>query len=540
MTPPTDTLAMGHALVLDHAERLAGQGRLAEAIGVLRPSLKDPRPPWQILVRISQLLCAVGGAAEAVAIVEAPATAPGADIRLITAHGAALQAAGRLERAIGAFERGVARLPASGGAEQNLAMALCEGHWFAESEASTDRALAKGSDTPDLWLTRARALQGLGRLDEAERAFREALRRGAGAEAHAELAQLIWTRSEDAALALAGLDAALAGRPGDGALVRAKANVLIALGDRAGAYQTYARALARGDADQMLHADAAVVAGWLDPAAALAHAQRAVALFPQRPEAHFAHCQACLAAGRPEPALATAEALRRAWPQDQFVLALIALAWRLMDDPRYRALYDYARLVRAQPLATPAGWSSLEGYLADLRTSLEGLHRLRGHPIGQSLRHGVQTPQCLTRVADPVVAAFFEAIDPPIRAYLEAVRDEGEALGRAWAPGEGYRLERAWSVLLRPGGFHVDHIHPRGWIASACHIALPGAVEAEPQGWLKFGEPGVATTPRLPAEHRVKPRPGWLVLFPAYMWHGTAPFGGPESRLSAAMDIAPG
>jgi hypothetical protein len=139
-----------------------------------------------------------------------------------------------------------------------------------------------------------------------------------------------------------------------------------------------------------------------------------------------------------------------------------------------------------------------------------------------------------------VVAAFFEAIDPPIRAYLEAVRDEGEALGRAWAPGEGYRLERAWSVLLRPGGFHVDHIHPRGWIASACHIALPGAVEAEPQGWLKFGEPGVATTPRLPAEHRVKPRPGWLVLFPAYMWHGTAPFGGPESRLSAAMDIAPG
>lgn len=38
----------------------------------------------------------------------------------------------------------------------------------------------------------------------------------------------------------------------------------------------------------------------------------------------------------------------------------------------------------------------------------------------------------------------------------------------------------------------------------------------------------------------VKPRTGWLVLFASYIWHGTVPFAGTESRLSAAMDVVPG
>jgi tetratricopeptide (TPR) repeat protein len=537
----TETLGVGHAFVLDQADRLAAQGRLEEAIGMLRPSLADRRPPPRIVARLAQLLSAAGRPEQALAVVEGPAGAPDADIHLITALGEALREAGRLEEAVGAFARAAAAMPGSGGAEQNLAMALCEGHWFAEGEAATARALAKGAQTPDLWLTRARALRGLGELGPAEAAFRRAIALGAGAEAHAELAQLIWTRSEDARAALADLDAALAARPGDAGLVRARANVLIALGDRPGAYAAHARALARPGADPSLHADAAVIAGWFDPPAALAHAARAMALFPRRPEAHFAQCQAHLAAGQPEPALAIAEGLGRRWPRDQFVIALAALAWRLMDDPRYRRLHDHERLVVAQPLATPPGWASLEAYLTDLRVSLRRLHRLRGHPIDQSLRQGVQTPQCLTRLDDPVIKAFFAAIDPPIRAYLDAARrDDGETLGRRLAPRAGYRVERAWSALLRPGGFHVDHLHPKGWISSACHIALPGAVETGTQGWLKFGEPGVPTTPRLAAEHHVKPRPGWLVLFPSYMWHGTLPFEGAETRLSAAMDVVPG
>ena len=65
-------------------------------------------------------------------------------------------------------------------------------------------------------------------------------------------------------------------------------------------------------------------------------------------------------------------------------------------------------------------------------------------------------------------------------------------------------------------------------------------IGAGQEGWLSFGQPGVPTQPPLAAEHFVKPEPGVLVLFPSYMWHGTAPFHGDGMRLTAAFDVLPG
>lgn len=78
-----------------------------------------------------------------------------------------------------------------------------------------------------------------------------------------------------------------------------------------------------------------------------------------------------------------------------------------------------------------------------------------------------------------------------------------------------------------------------GWISSAFHVAVPSAVNEGRQGWLKFGEPELPTTPKLEAEYFIKPTPGTLILFPSYMWHGTVPFGGAEPRLTAAFDALP-
>ena len=58
--------------------------------------------------------------------------------------------------------------PRSAVAEHNLAGALGDLQRFAEYEAATQRAFAKGLDAPETWLVRARALQGLGELDAAE------------------------------------------------------------------------------------------------------------------------------------------------------------------------------------------------------------------------------------------------------------------------------------------------------------------------------------------------------------------------------------
>ncbi|MEQ1519446.1 MAG: 2OG-Fe(II) oxygenase family protein, partial [Usitatibacteraceae bacterium] len=102
-----------------------------------------------------------------------------------------------------------------------------------------------------------------------------------------------------------------------------------------------------------------------------------------------------------------------------------------------------------------------------------------------------------------------------------------------------YKFNGVWSARLRSTGFHTNHLHPRGWLSSAFYVALPSALEREKEGWIKFGEPGIPTSPTLPPEHYVKPRPGTLVLFPSYMWHGTVPFTGDEKRLTIAFDLLP-
>ena len=157
--------------------------------------------------------------------------------------------------------------------------------------------------------------------------------------------------------------------------------------------------------------------------------------------------------------------------------------------------------------------------------------------MGQSLRQGTQTSQSLTRSDDPAIRAFFAAIDAPIRAYIAMLAERDDDLGRRVTT--GYRFTGAWSVRLRPGGRHVSHIHQLGWISSAFHVQLPSAVDHGHEGWLKFGEPGMPTRPRLEAEHFVKPKAGTLVLFPSYMWHGTVPFSGSEPRLTIAFDAVP-
>ena len=78
-----------------------------------------------------------------------------------------------------------------------------------------------------------------------------------------------------------------------------------------------------------------------------------------------------------------------------------------------------------------------------------------------------------------------------------------------------------------------------GWISSCYYVGVPGAVadESAKQGWIKFGEPDFKV--ELPLRRAIQPRPGRLVLFPSYMWHGTIPFRSEEKRTTIAFDVVP-
>jgi uncharacterized protein (TIGR02466 family) len=245
-----------------------------------------------------------------------------------------------------------------------------------------------------------------------------------------------------------------------------------------------------------------------------------------------------LAKGRPDAALAKLHMALETHPQDQSLWGWAATAARAAGDPLYSELCDYDAMVTAYDLTAPEGWPSLEAFLEDLGKSLKILHPYGQHPTNQSLRHGSQTMHLLTGSDDPAVRAFFQAIDAPVREHIAKLGKGTDPLRRR-NTGD-YHIQGAWSVRLRSGGFHRDHFHPQGWLSSAFYVEVPEAVERDDkQGWIRFGQPPFITDPPLPPDHYIKPKPGRLVLFPSYMWHGTVPFTTDEARMSIAFDVVP-
>lgn len=520
-------------------ELLAHSGRTEEAERELRRAhADDPRFPRAAL-SLAQLLLAGERAAEALHITTSALTSGAGDAELLGAHGYALQKLKRHDEAIAALQRAAQLAPRSTRAEHDLALALHQARRNEAAAAAAQRALDKGSDRPETWGLLGRALAALGRFDPAEAAFRAAIkRRGDFAEAQQDLAQLLWLRHGDLAVATAALDATLATDPAQPRLLAVKAALHASTGDTPGAHIMFARAAALPGAgpDELLGAAMTVL--HTDRPAALAFARGAEALAPTEVSVQAALCDILVACGELDGAELRIRALQKHYPHDQHLRALQATIWRLRGDPRYGALYDYPHMVRGYTLDAPPGWADLASYLRDLAAALRRRHTTYGHPPDQSLRGGSQTLENLADADDPVIRAFFRAVDRPIREHL-AWLGRGDDPLRVRNSG-AYRLSGSWSVQLRPDGFHVDHFHTDGWLSSACYIELPDAVQGDGHaGWIKFGQPGLALDPPLPAEHFVQPEPGLLVLFPSYMWHGTVPFSGTQTRLTIAFDVVP-
>jgi len=386
-----------------------------------------------------------------------------------------------------------------------------------KAEAATRKAVALGMDDAHTAALLGRILGKQGRLEEAEDAWRKAVRfNPASPQAQRELADSVWMRTGDSAQARAALDAA----PQSPEIVAVTLRLLEAAGEDQAAYAYVAD---RAKRDPSLHVLAARAALAVDPSAAdrhLASAPRDNSITRAKTE-----IETDLALGRGEQAIQRAAALRAARPNDQHATALLAAAYRLTGDARYHALYDYNRLVKRYQIEAPQGWNSLGHYLDDLAAALERIHGPLTHPIAQSLRHGSQTQRALADYPDPAIRALFTVIDAPIRAHIKVIGETGD-----------YKIASAWSVRLNGGGFHLNHVHPEGWLSSAFYVRLPANMQGR-EGWLKFGEPGPRTSPALEADHLVQPRPGMLVLFPSYLWHGTVPFASDEKRLTCAFDI---
>ena len=492
---------------LQSARTLIGQGRLAEAVGLLGPVVRAQDPPLDAVAAYVMALRGLGRAAEAVVVLEAAAS----------------------------------RHPDNPIVWHNLSRALCDAGRGAAAAAAAQRALALGLDAPEAWLALARGARLALQLDEAERGYREALRRApALCDAAVESAALAWSRRRDLAEALSPLDAALAAGAPEPDLALARAALQRAAGSGAALTADLDSALDRNpDAPQLLFRRAHLALRAGEPGKAIALAERGAALVAGTPAARLELAAVYLAAGRTEAARTEAEAAVRADPDNQAAWCWLATVARAQGDPLHRRLCDYPALVRSFRIAAPQGWPDLDAWLRDLAVALEWLHGPGLEPLDQSLSGGSQTVAPLETADDPAIRAFFGAIDEPVRRYLAEI-GAGEGPLRSRNRG-GYRTHGAWSVRLQPGGVHLNHFHPLGWISSAFYVRLPAVMApgGGREGWLAFGEPNLAGGPDLPAEHHVRPEPGLLVLFPSYLWHGTLPFAGEDTRLTIAFDLLP-
>ena len=520
------------------AELLLMTGRSAEAMPLLQRAVRGSPRAALLLAR---LYLDAGQPAAALEIATPWCDSGKADLDLSALHVAAYAALGRQSEAVGHYRRLVAGAPDDPIATHTLAVALNAADQPEEGERVARQTLSRARASAALHYTHARSLISLERFEEAEQALRECIKlEPRRAEAHDRLAQLVWMRTGNMDEATHALDQALAHHGHDDALWATKAALLQEAGDAQAALACLAERAARAQSHPNLLIRAGLAALEFEPATALTFAERALRALPGNPIARKLLCAGYLGVGDADKAMTECVSLLQASPDDQYLIAMQTTALRLLSDPRYESFCDYDEMVLSTFLEAPPGWPDLDSFLKDLTAHLKALHNPHGHRLlYQSLRRGTETTQDLSRSPDPVIQALFHSFAAPIARYRDHIGQGSDPLRRRNRGAS--RFNGGWSVRLHSGGYHTSHVHPRGWISSACYIQLPDSMRAglTADGTLSFGAPGMLTTPSLEAEFSVRPEVGLLVLFPSYFWHGTLPFHSEQPRLTVAFDAVP-
>ncbi len=518
---------------------LRSRGRIADAELAYRMALQLSPQLRTARLGLARLLCDASLHAAAAGEAQQLLAANARDAEAWSTLGIALRGQGRHAEAEAAYRKALDIAPGYAAARHNLGALLSQQQRAEEALAELDRAAGAGLVGREIAFNRGRALADLARFDEAEQSYLAALAADPGhLDTQVALAKLRYMRGDrDFAREFQRGEQA---RPSDVRLRMAHGQVLRQAGDAVAAERILRDVLkSEGFIPEVASALAIVLheQGRLAEAATEARAARDAR--PENAALDEALVGVLLTLGEPEECLALVRRQRELAPLDQRWIAYEATALRLQGDDEYHRLYDYARFVQPFELEPPAGWATIEAFNRDLIEVLLRLHRFQSHPLDQSLRLGTQTPRSLLVEPDPVIRTFLKAIETPIAEYRSAIGQDPLHPLTVRNAGAS-QLVGCWSVRLQRGGYHVNHTHPAGWISSAYYVEVPPEVadETAQSGWIKFGEPGLPV-PGASPERLVQPKPGRLVLFPSYMWHGTTPITGDQARMTVAFDVIP-
>lgn len=502
------------------------QGRAAEALGLLfRAAMLAPdrAAPFRSM---AGALEALGRTEEAEAALRTALCLSPADPGAPADLGALLLRSGRPSEALEVLRRASVCCGTSATLAQAQGLALLALGRTEEAIVWLRRAVALEPDRADLWTGLGRASAEAGAAADALRAFRRATALAPlDAEAHARLGRFLCRlgRQGEAIRGYRELELSLPASP-DRARLLAEGEA--AFGDPARALDLLGPLLADGTGDPVrqaaTRAGAAALHLRLDrPHEAWAQAEAALAIDPACVGALLAGAEAALRDGRPQAALALAR--RAAESGRPRAVALLATALRCLGDPAWRRLADPAALLRVEDLAPPPGQGGPDGFRRALLEALLPLHAVSEAAAGPSSLAESRTVGNL--FARPALPAPLEALRRQIAAaldrHLAALPLDPEHPVLRSRPAR-LRIADAWSVRGRRRGCAADLDQGQGWLYGVYHVDVPAGA-----GGLSFGRPPFGTDPGLEPTLLVPPRPGRLILFPSFLWHGTAPGEGP-------------
>ncbi len=232
---------------------------------------------------------------------------------------------------------------------------------------------------------------------------------------------------------------------------------------------------------------------------------------------------------------------QKAAPLNQEILAYQGVCWRLTGDPKEEWLNNYQQLVSAEYLDVPPGYSDLTQFMAELRSALNSMHKTVNQPLDQSVKGGTQTVGRLLNDPRQVIQEFRRVLFERIQRYIEQLPDDPSHPFLSRNSRE-FRVTGSWSVRLKEGGFHTNHVHPLGWLSCCNYITVPkqiSAADPNQAGWIKFGETSLGLGIREKIGKSICPQEGLSVLFPSFMWHGTNLFSSDQYRMTIPCDISP-
>jgi len=525
------------------ANLISSMGRWDEAISLYEAAVKvapDFASGWFNLGLAYQTQGEHPAAIEA--LEEAHLLKPG-DPRFSNALGISYKELDQLDEAIEAFDQALASEPDHVRSLHNKGAVLRLNQEPLSAIECYKSALKIGGDMPDLHFNYACALHDADKIEDACRELRIAISLQPDfLKAHETLNNLYWEFEDTELFCKSYLDAIE--RLPQSAELRAEYARTLEWADRFDEAEDVLRQSIReiGDHADLHHGLAKATGRRGETDASLSHFAKAIETGGDKQTIRIDVSRYLIQLGAYNEALGHLDVVEQLNPLDQEMWAYRGLCWRYLGDERDAWLNDYDRFVQARQLETPEGYDNLEHFMGELRRVMIGMHDKVTHPIDQSLRGGTQTAGRLIHKPVKEIQEFRKALKKQIDDFLAGLPKDPTHpfLGRLT---EDTRFSGSWSVRLKSKGFHVNHVHPAGWLSGPTYIEVPSVIRDDDEsrgGWVKFGETGLDLGPeREEVRIAVKPEVGLCAFFPSYVWHGTYPFISDEYRMTAPMDCLP-